>query len=52
MINFDNNLIIVKGEDKTSAIESWRFDKYKPVVFITYKSNCQLKKILKTVYID
>ena len=41
MINFDNNLIIVKGEDKTSAIESWRFDKYKPVVFITYKSNGQ-----------
>ena len=38
MINIDNNLILVKGEDKTESIESWRFDRYKPVVFITYSS--------------
>lgn len=37
--NADRNLILVKGEDKTSSILTWRFDKYKPVVFITYKNN-------------
>mgnify|MGYP000012607961 CR=1 FL=1 len=38
MINIDNNLILVKGEDKTTSIESWKFDRYKPVVFITYNN--------------
>ena len=37
MINQDNNLILIKGEDKTSSIVSWRFDNYKPIVYITYK---------------
>ena len=37
MIDFDNNLILVKGEDKTSSVVSWRFDAHKPVVYITYK---------------
>ena len=27
MINIDNNLILVKGEDKTASIESWEFDR-------------------------
>ena len=38
MLNPDKNLIIVKGVDKTNSITSWRFDQYKPVVFITYNS--------------
>ena len=32
------NLIIVKGEDKTTDIESWKFDVYKPVIYIEYKN--------------
>ena len=36
-MNIDNNLILIKGEDKTTSVSSWRFDKYKPVVFITFK---------------
>lgn len=32
----DNNLILIKNEDKTYSVRSWRFDNYKPVVFITY----------------
>ena len=39
MVDTDNNLILVKGEDKTSSVLSWKFDKYKPVVFITYSNN-------------
>ena len=35
-MNIDNNLILIKGEDKTASVTSWRFDAYKPVVFITY----------------
>ena len=35
-MNIDNNLIIIKGEDKTASVTSWRFDKQKPVVFITF----------------
>jgi len=31
------NLILVKGEDKTSDIVSWTFDHRKPVVWITYQ---------------
>lgn len=38
MPNIDNNLIIVKGEDKTSSILSFVFEKQKPVVWITYNS--------------
>lgn len=37
MIDQDFNLVLIKGEDKTSSIASWRFDMYKPVVYITYK---------------
>lgn len=36
--SFQNNLIVVKGEDKTASIQSWEFDRYKPVVFITYSN--------------
>ena len=36
MININQNLILVKGEDKTASIVSWRYDQYKPVVFIRY----------------
>lgn len=38
-MNIDNNLILVKGEDKTASVISWRFDPYKPVVFITYSNH-------------
>ena len=38
MLNPDRNLILIKGEDKTASIESWRFDKYKPVLYITYNN--------------
>lgn len=38
MLNPENTLILVKGEDKTSSILSWSFDPYKPVVFITYNN--------------
>ena len=37
-MNIDNNLILIKGEDKTASVTSWRFDRYKPVVFITFNS--------------
>lgn len=36
--SFQNNLIVVKGEDKTASIQSWEFDRYKPVVFITFNN--------------
>lgn len=36
--NFQKNLIVVKGEDKTASIVSWEFDSHKPVVFITYNN--------------
>lgn len=35
-LSLKHNLILVKGEDKTSSIQSWEFDRYKPVVFITF----------------
>lgn len=38
-INIDNNLILIKGEDKTASVISWRFDKNKPVVFITFNGH-------------
>ena len=37
MFNPDNSLILIKGEDKTSSIVSWRYDKYRPLVYVTYK---------------
>lgn len=37
-MNIDKNLILIKGEDKTASVVSWRFDKYKPVVYITYNN--------------
>lgn len=39
MLNPDKNLILIKGEDKTDSVLSWRFDKYKPVVYITYSNH-------------
>ena len=38
MTKFNNYLILIKGEDKTDSIVSWRFDSYKPVVFISFGS--------------
>ena len=38
MPNSKNNLILIRGEDKTSSVVSWSFDRYKPVVFITYSN--------------
>ena len=38
MINFQKNLIVVKGEDKTASIQSWEFDSSKPVVYIIYSN--------------
>ena len=35
-MNIDTNLILIKGEDKTASVTSWRFDHYTPVVFITF----------------
>ena len=35
-MNIDNNLILIKGEDKTASVTTWRFDKHSPVVFITF----------------
>jgi superfamily I DNA and/or RNA helicase len=35
-MNIDNNLILIKGEDKTTSVTAWRFDQHKPVVFVTY----------------
>lgn len=38
MLKLDRNLILIKGEDKTASVLSWRFDKYKPVIYITYSN--------------
>lgn len=38
-MNIDNNLVLVKGEDKTSAIISWEFDKNKHVIYITFSNH-------------
>lgn len=35
-MDINKNLILIKGEDKTVSITSWRYDNYKPVVFITF----------------
>lgn len=36
-MNQNHNMILIKGEDKTSSVESWRFDRYRPIVFMKYK---------------
>ena len=38
-MNIDNNLILIKGEDKTASVTRWRYDKYKPIVFITFNGS-------------
>ena len=44
-MNIDNNLILIKGEDQTASVESWRFDQSKPIVYITYTNkNGHLKE--------
>ena len=48
-MNIDNNLILIKGEDKTASVTSWRFDRHKPVVFITF--NCQKEYPYNTAYV-
>ena len=37
-MNIDNNLILIKGEDKTASVVSWRYDEQKPIVFVTFSS--------------
>ena len=37
-MDINEHLIIVKDEDKTANVVSWRYDPYKPVVFIKYKN--------------
>ena len=49
-MNIDNNLILIKGEDKTASVTSWRFDHYKPVVFITF--NGQKEYPYNTAYVE
>lgn len=49
-MNIDNNLILIKGEDKTASVTSWRFDRYKPVVFITF--NGQKEYPYNTAYVE
>ena len=49
-MNIDNNLILIKGEDKTASVTSWRFDHHKPVVFITF--NGQKEYPYNTAYVE
>ena len=49
-MNIDNNLILIKAEDKTASVTSWRFDHYKPVVFITF--NGQKEYPYNTAYVE
>lgn len=49
-MNIDNNLILIKGEDKTASVTSWRFDHYKPVVFVTF--NGQKEYPYNTAYVE
>ena len=49
-MNIDNNLILIKGEDKTASVTSWRFDRHKPVVFITF--NGQKEYPYNTAYVE
>ena len=36
MPSIQNNLILIKGEDKTKSITTWRFEERKPVVWISF----------------
>lgn len=35
-IDRDRNLILIKGKDKTDSVQSFRFDQYRPFVYIKY----------------
>ena len=48
-VNFYNNLIIVKGEDKTASIHSWWFSRYRPIVFIFYSNGKKYSYNIKDV---
>ena len=37
-INVQNNLIVVKGKDKTASILSWKIDDHKPLIHIVYNN--------------
>lgn len=37
-MDISKHLIIIKGEDKTNNVISWRFDKAKPVIFIRFNN--------------
>ena len=52
MLNPDKNLILIKGEDKTDSVLSWRFDKYKPVVYITYSNHKTYPYNLSLIHIS
>ena len=61
MPNIETDLILVKGKDKTSSITSWKYDSYKPVVYITFNNgksypyniaDVQFMKKNKTVYLN
>lgn len=49
-MNFENNLILIKGEDKTDSVTSWRFDHHKSLVFITF--NGQKEYPYNTAYVE
>ncbi len=38
MMDPNNHLIMVKGEDKTHAIKFWKFERDRPIVHITYNN--------------
>ncbi len=41
MVDFNSNLIVVKGEDKTFSISHYRQDKNKGLIYITYNNECE-----------
>lgn len=60
-MNSNDILILIKGEDKTQSVTSWRYDKIKPVVFVTFNgrkeypyntAQFKLFKNPKTVLLD
>lgn len=38
MLDFNNNLILIKGEDKTQSVNSVSFDQYGSSVQVTFNS--------------
>ena len=48
-INVRNNLIVVKGKDKTSSIQSWKIDDRKPLVYIIYNNGKRYSYNIKDV---